>query len=115
MEDHWRKQYEARMQAGEREYVDVQTVLTSLGLPAKFTQTGGMNAAIEVQLETGAHLLITDAEDSLCWRRAEQCGWGVGLYLDPERDDGPERFESSESNDIETLISLIKAVLRPHA
>jgi len=113
MEDYWRQQYEAQMHAGKGEYGDVLAELTSLGLPAEFTQTGGLNAAIEVQLETGAHLLITDTEDSLSWRRADQHGWSVGLYLDPERDDGPEQFESSEANDVETLVTLIKTVLYP--
>jgi len=50
MEDYWRQQYEAQMHAGKGEYGDVLAELTSLGLPAEFTQTGGLNAAIEVQL-----------------------------------------------------------------
>jgi hypothetical protein len=113
MEEYWRTQYEAQMCAGAREYADVLQELNELGLPAEFTQTGGMNAAIEVQLETGAHLLITDAEDSLAWRREEQRGWSVGLYRDPERTDGPAAFQMSESADLKTLISLIKSVMQP--
>jgi len=41
--------------------------LGRLGLNAAFTQTGGMNAALEIHLDGGAHLLVTDADDSLPW------------------------------------------------
>jgi hypothetical protein len=99
------------MKAGRQEYRNVLAQLEEVGLPSEFTQTGGMNAAIEVQLETGAHLLITDADDSLAWHRNEQQGWGAGLYSDPEHEDGPERFESCQSNEIGALIELVKLVL----
>lgn len=78
--DEHRQRYEALMAIGTAEYADILLELEAAGLPCQFTQTGGMNAAIEVQLKTGQTLLITDSEDSLSWRRAEQLGWGVGLY-----------------------------------
>lgn len=49
---------------GASRYVDVIEALNTAGLPTVFTQSGGMCAALAVQLETGRHLLITDAEDT---------------------------------------------------
>ena len=59
---------------GAAAYADALAFLHRQGLPAAFTQTGGMCAAIEVQLE-GALLLVTDTEDSPSWDRDEQQGW----------------------------------------
>lgn len=100
--------------AGAAQYQDVLDRLDDEGLPARFTQTGGMNAALEVTLETGQTLLITDFADSLAWSRAELAGWSVGVY--PKGDaaaDGPTRFASAEDTRIEVLLSLIKDVLLP--
>ncbi len=48
-----------------------------------------MDAALEVLLDGGHTLLITDAEDSLSWDREEHQSWGVGLYPpDPANTDG---------------------------
>ena len=63
------------MAIGAARYADIITTLNGAGLPTVFTQTGGMCAALEVTLEAGQHLLITDAEDSLSWDRDEQRGW----------------------------------------
>jgi|GEM_PF-4783134 hypothetical protein len=41
------------MRLGRREYADIIETISELGLPTEFTQTGGMNAALEVRLETG--------------------------------------------------------------
>ncbi len=41
----------------------------SYGYLRQFTQTGGMCAALEVTLDNGAHLFVTDADDSLAWDR----------------------------------------------
>jgi len=105
------------MAIGTARYADVIAALEAAGLPTVFTQTGGMCAALEVTLETGQHLLITDAEDSLSWDRGEQRGWGVGRYItDSEYDDGPLAFaDNTGSGDasIETLLSLVRAVLLP--
>ena len=72
-----------------------------------------MNAAIEVQLETGAHLLITDTEEPLSWHRDDQRGWAAGMYPGAEESEGAERFESTESNEVDALIEIIKQVLAP--
>lgn len=110
--EEYRRRHEALLAAGAAEYADVLAQLTTAGLPCHFTQTGGMNAAIEVQLETGQTLLLTDAEDSLSWRRAEQLGWGVGLYQASERAaEGATRFASSENNSVDALMLLIAEVL----
>ncbi|UZJ27001.1 hypothetical protein RHODO2019_18590 (plasmid) [Rhodococcus antarcticus] len=69
---------QAAMDIGTERYRDVIDALNAAGLPTIFTQTGGMCAALEVVLETGRYLLITDAGDSLSWSREEQNGWGWG-------------------------------------
>jgi hypothetical protein len=54
--------YDETMRWGEAQYADVLQELQAAGFPAVFTQTGGMCAAIEVPLEAGHRLLITDAD-----------------------------------------------------
>jgi len=100
------------MAIGAARYADVITTLNGAGLPTVFTQTGGMCAALEVTLEAGQHLLITDAEDSLSWDRDEQRGWGVGRYVtDSEYDDGPLAFVESDDRSTEALLLLVRQVL----
>ena len=76
--------YDSTMRAGAARYQDVLDALRVAGLPATFTQTGGMNAAIKAHLDGGAYLLVTDADDTLSWDRAEQDGWGAGLYTNDQ-------------------------------
>lgn len=104
------------MLAGKREYSTVIATLEGLGLPSEFTQTGGMNAAIVVQLETGETLLITDEEDSLAWRIAEKRGWAVGRYP-PEGDSVEDAlaFVTTPNNSLEALLSLIDEIMLPRA
>ena len=100
------------MAIGAARYADVIAALTGAGLPTVFTQTGGMCAALEVTLEDGQHLLITDAEDSLSWEREEQRGWAVGRYVtDSEYDDGPLAFGDTEDRSVEALLVLVREVL----
>ena len=103
--------YDDTMAWGARQYRDVLERLRVKGLPAVFTQTGGMNAAIEVQLETGHTLLITDADDSLAWARAEHLGWGVGLYGPGEGFDGRQVYGHVDDSTIEALLVLVADVL----
>ncbi|MDN5803026.1 MAG: hypothetical protein L0H26_00305 [Microlunatus sp.] len=103
--------YDETMAWGAGQYADVLGALEEKGLPATFTQTGGMCAAIEVQLETGRTLLITDAEDTLSWARVEHEGWGVGLYPAGDDHDGPLAFEQIESSDLPALLDLIGTVM----
>ena len=77
--------YAAAMAHGAAQYADVIAALDEAGLPTVFTQTGGMCAALEITLETGGHVLITDTEDTLAWDRGQHAGWGFGLY--PRDDD----------------------------
>lgn len=106
-----RASYEQAMEFGASQYRDALDRLTAEGLPTHFTQTGGMSAALEVTLEGGRVLLITDAHDSLSWERAEQQGWGVGLYGSDDASDGPLRFASSEDSSIKALLNLLPVVL----
>lgn len=104
--------YEETMALGQAHYQDVIDELAAAGLPATFTQTGGMNAALEVLLDGGHALLITDAEDSLSWARSEQDGWGVGLYARGEQYDGQILAAASVgTSDTGSLLQLIHAVL----
>ena len=106
--------YEATMRAGAEEYGDVVAHLTAQGLPTVFTQTGGMCAALQVQLDNGQTLLITDEDDSLSWNRQHQRGWAVGRY---GRDEGqcepPLAFGSSPDRSLAVLDGLVREVLRP--
>ncbi len=110
----WTNSVDEAMAVGTARYADIIAALEAAGLPTVFTQTGGMCAALEVTLEAGQHLLITDAEDSLSWERGEQRGWGVGRYVtDSEYDDGPLVFCDSPNTDTDTLLRLVRAVLLP--
>ena len=105
--------YEQTMALGQAQYQDVIDALSGAGLPTVFTQTGGMNAALEVRLDGGHTLLVTDAEDSLSWARAEQQGWGVGLYAPEHAYDGECRaWTSTTANSVQALRSCIEKVLR---
>lgn len=104
--------YTETMAYGANQYADILTMLEDAGLPAEFTQTGGMCAAIEVQLETGRTLLITDAEDTLCWERSEHRGWGVGLYEPAEDRDGAIAFLDTTDGSPDGLVALLKQILK---
>jgi hypothetical protein len=110
--------YEATMRIGADRYRKEIRALNEAGWKAEFTQTGGMNAAIEVQLEAGCTLLICDAEDSLSWDRADQNGWGVAFYVDPERYIHPERYDGHmafanvEIETVDSLLALVDQVVR---
>lgn len=102
--------YEETMAYGAAQYADVLQLLRQSGLPAKFVQTGGMNAAISVTLEAGFYLLITDEEDTLAWERSEHRGWYAGLYP-PEDGAEPHRWETTEASSATALMSLVDLVL----
>lgn len=106
--------YEQTMTMGAESYRDVLALLASAGLPATFTQTGGMNAALEVLLDSGHTLLITDEEDSLSWDREEHRGWGVGLYPPDQANTDGEclAFDSTSDGAAEALPELAFQVLR---
>lgn len=103
--------YEETMAWGAAQYADVLAALNDAGLPAVFTQTGGMCAAIEVQLETGWTLLVTDAEDTLAWARPEHEGWGVGMYDANEDRDEAIAFGQVNDGDIPSLLRLVRSVM----
>jgi hypothetical protein len=110
--------YARAMEMGEQQYAHVLHLLSDMGLSAYFTQTGGMNAAIEVTLESQHYLLVTDAEDSLTWQWADHRGWAVGLYRPPAEDDAgeePIRFQTTDDGSPDALLDLIHEVLNPQA
>ena len=107
------ERFDQAMRAGQAQYQDVIDALTAAGYPATFTQTGGMNAALEVLLEGGWALLITDAADALSWERTTQRGWGVGLFAPDEQYMGaPLAFAETPETDSHTLLRLVPQVLR---
>lgn len=101
--------YDATLQLGAQRYRDVLDLLAASGLTASFTQTGGMNAALEVLLDGGHTLLITDAEDSLAWDREEHHGWGVGLYPPDQANTDGEclAFDSTDDGAPQALPALV--------
>jgi hypothetical protein len=103
-------EYEQQLQAGAAEYADALNALRGAGLPCEFSQTGGMNAAIEVRLERG-WVLVTDLDDALPWCRTYQRGWGVGYYTDQSWCEGPEEFVDSEDSRPEMLPALVEQCL----
>jgi len=107
----WRERYDRAMLAGALEYYDVINHLDSEGLPTTFIQTGGMNAALQVQLKGGPVLLITDQDDSLAWVRDEHQGWGVGLYASETSENGAIRFRSTEGSSLDALLEVIHDVM----
>ena len=105
--------YEQTMALGRSQYEDAIDELTAAGLPTSFTQTGGMNAALEVRLDGGFALLVTDAEDSLSWARAEHAGWAVTLYAADQAYDGDcLAFGSTPESSVAALRDLVQRVLR---
>lgn len=105
--------YDQTMAVGADGYRDVLNHLSAAGFGATFTQTGGMNAALEVLLDGGHTLLITDAEDTLSWERGEHQGWGVGLYPPDQADADGEclAFDSTDDGSPGALLPLVQQVL----
>lgn len=75
-----------------------------------------MNAALEVLLDGGHTLLITDAEDSLSWDRDEHQGWGVGLYPPDQANTDGEclAFDSTPDGSVAALLPLVDSVMAAH-
>jgi hypothetical protein len=108
--------YEETMALGQAQYQDVIDALSSAGLPTVFTQTGGMNAALEIRLDGGHTLLVTDADDSLAWSRGEHQGWAVALYAPEQAYDGEVIIgDTTGDGATEALRALIEQVLRAAA
>lgn len=109
--------YEETMRLGAEQYSEPINALVQAGWQVEFTQTGGMNAALLVTLESGCAVLVTDAEDSLSWYREDQQGWGVGFWVNEERStdpifDGALAFQADDASDVATLLILIPRVVR---
>ena len=105
--------YAETVRRGAAAYADVLDLLRACGLPAELTQTGGMCAALEVVLDSGHTLLVTDAQGSLAWEREEHQGWGVGLYPpDQAHTDGEcLAFDSTPDGSPAALLPLVDAVV----
>ena len=105
--------FETTMALGQAEYQDVIDALGADGLPTAFTQTGGMNAALEVRLDGGYSLLVTEADDSLAWMRSEHKDWGVGLFAPDQAYDGDcLAADTTDDGSLTALRRLIAHVLQ---
>jgi hypothetical protein len=105
--------FDTTMALGQAQYQDVIDELAAAGLPTVFTQTGGMNAALEVRLDGGHTLLVTDAADSLAWARAEHVGWAVALFAPEQAYDGEVlAADATDDGSPAGLRALIDRVLR---
>lgn len=109
-----RMTYDQTMAWGSDQYRDVLDSLGEAGLPAEFTQTGGMCAALTAALDGGHYLLFTDLEDTLSWDRAQHDGWYVGLYEPEERRtaDGPLRWLDDPNGSPEAAVHLARRLIR---
>jgi hypothetical protein len=100
------------MAIGSASYRHALERLAAAGIPATFTQTGGMCAALEASLEGGYTLLITDADDVLPWEPSQRQGWGVGLYRpDNQHDEDPVAFGNTRDSSLAALLPLVRTVL----
>ena len=103
------------MRIGAERYAPVTRALAEAGWPATFTQTGGMSLALQITLEGGHQVLVTDVEDCLSWDPRDNAGWGVGFHPDPERPElgeGPYAFASAEGRSVATLVDLVCCVVK---
>lgn len=103
-------EYDRQLAAGANEYAAALFALREAGFPCEFSQTGGMNAAIEVRLERG-WVLVTDTDDALPWQKTYQRGWGVGYYTDHSWCEGPVEFVDRADPRPELLPGLIRECL----
>lgn len=82
-------------------------------LPGRVHPDWRLCAALEVVLDGGHTLLVTDSEDTLSWVRDQHDGWGVGLYPPDASDTGGEClvFDSTTDGSPAALPPLIGDVL----
>jgi hypothetical protein len=106
--------FEETMRRGAFEYAATLAALEDIGVNARFTQTGGMNAAIVAYLDGGAYMLVTDAEDALSWERADKDGWAVSVYASDEDRDLLAEASTDDTTDA-ALVLLVRQVLRAAA
>jgi hypothetical protein len=103
--------YEATMAYGAAQYADVLKALKDVGLDGSFVQTGGMCAALEIALDGGAIVLVTDRDDTLSWDRGRHEGWGVGLYGAGCEDSEATEYLESGDGSVQGLIDLLHDLL----
>lgn len=99
--------HERAMKLGSDEYADVLSLLAENGYDAKFTQTGGMCAAIEFNLGDKHYVLVTDSDAPLSWDRAEHRGWAIGMY-DVEDPSEPVWYHTTEDGSPNGLRGLLR-------
>lgn len=98
--------YRQTMAYGEREYRDVLAALTECDYRAEFTQTGGMCAAIKLDLGSEQFALIVDGDGPLSWDRAEHRGWTVAIY-DVADTSEESSLDTTDDGSLEALLPLL--------
>ncbi|MEH3078067.1 MAG: hypothetical protein PGN11_15625 [Quadrisphaera sp.] len=99
-------------QGGHGEYCDVLDLLDRAGLDASLTHDGDELRAIEVVLDDGQALVITEVDGCLAARRAEHRSWGVSLYpVGAERGEPVAWDGVPDDGSPEALMPLVSGVL----
>ncbi len=97
---------------GQTEYGDVLALLARAGLDAALTHDGDELRAIEVVLDDGQSLVITEVDGALAPCRAEHRSWGVSLYpLGAERGEPVAWDGVPDDGSPEALVPLVSGVL----
>ncbi|MBC3760939.1 hypothetical protein ACUN7V_18100 [Quadrisphaera oryzae] len=97
---------------GRAEYGDVLALLDRAGLDASLTHDGDELRAIEVVLDDGQALVITEVDGCLAPRREEHRSWGVSLYpVGAERGEPVAWDGVPDDGSPEALMPLVSGVL----
>jgi hypothetical protein len=91
-----KSEYDRAMTHAAEVYADVLSALAQAGYVAAMTQTGGMCLAIEISLDVGDTVLVTDKDEILPWDRDDHRGWGIDRYA---AGDSSERLQSVAVDD----------------
>ncbi|NLU61369.1 hypothetical protein HCA61_03715 [Rhodococcus sp. HNM0563] len=98
--------YRQAMEFGQHEYADVLALLEERGYRAEFAQTGGMCAAIKLDLNPDRFALIVDCDGPLSWERSDHQGWTVAIY-DVADTSEEIALESTDDGSLEALAPLL--------
>ncbi|MGQ7296595.1 hypothetical protein [Quadrisphaera sp. KR29] len=100
------------MHGARAEYADVLQLLGRNGLEAALTHDGDELRAIEVLLDDGQALVITEVDGCLAPRRAEHRSWGVSLYPAGAERGEPVAWDGvPDDGSPEALVLLVSGVL----
>ncbi len=99
---------------GARQYWDVLQLLTRAGLQADFVVDDDGGAAVQIQLDSGQTLLVTEVDGPLPRLREDHRSWGVSLHRTRRGPDeeGPAAWDGSQDDgSLKALLPLVSGVL----